>query len=255
MKNDMNFLPEDYLEKKAQQRTNIICLLLFVVVVSAVSIGWFITEKRRRVMLDEQVEMAQKMTLAAESLKKLDDLEKKKAQMKEKAELSAMLTEPIPRSLLIATITNNLPSGVSLISYELESKEIKQYEPPKTKKKVKTAGKKAVEETPKVKPKKFETIIDFIGVANSDLEVAQLIKDLSNSHLLSAVSLSYSEEFFKNNMTYRKFEINTLIAPEIRATEEDVLWARKQHMNHTNDQQINIADKSGMMKFFGSFLK
>ncbi len=255
MKNDMNFLPEDYLEKKAQQRTNIICLLLFVVVISAVSIGWFITEKRRRVMVSEQAEMAQKMTLAAESLKKLDDLEKKKLQMKEKAELSAMLTEPIPRSLLLATVTNNLPSGVSLISYELESKEIKQSEPPVTKKKIKTASKKKEDEKPKIKPKKFETVIDFIGVANSDLEVAQLIKDLSKSHLLSAVSLSYSEEFVKNDMNYRKFEINTSISPEIRATEEDVLWARQQHMNRSADQKINMADKNGMMKFFGNFLK
>ena len=254
MKNDMNFLPEDYLEKKAQQRTNIICLLLFVVVVSAVSVGWLITEKRRRVMVSEQNDMAQKMTLAAESLKKLDELEKKKVLMKEKAELSAMLTEPVPRSLLIATITNNLPSGASLISYELDSKEIKEAAPPKPKKK--TASKKKKPEIPKVKPKKFQTLIEFIGVANSDLEVAQLIKDLGNSHLLSSVSLSYSEEFFKNNISYRKFEIKTTISPEIKATEEDVLWAREQHMNRPAETPFNMAEKNGsMMKFFGSFLK
>ena len=253
MKNDMNFLPEDYLEKKAQQRTNIICLVLFALVISAVSVGWFITEKRRRVMVSEQQEMVQKMTLAAESLKKLDELEKKKVLMKEKAELSAMLTEPVPRSLLLATVTNNLPSGVSLLSYELESKEVKQPAPPVSKKKTKTNKKEP--EKPKIKPKQFETLVDFIGVANSDLEVAQLIKDLSISHLMSNVSLSYSEEFFKNDLSYRKFEIKSEISPEIRATEEDVQWARKQHMNRPAKQQIDMADKDGMKKFFGSFIK
>lgn len=233
MKENINFLPEDYLQKKAQQRTNIICLLLFVVVISAVAAGWLLTESRRKTMELEKVDMEQKMALASDSLKKLDELEKQRKLMEEKAELSAMLTEAIPRSLLMATITNNLPQGVSLISYKLGSKEIKVAPAPvaKTAAKKATYSKKAATPVvPKIDVKKFQTEVDFVGLAGSDLEVAKLISDLSKSHLMSNVSLKFSEEHVKDAMLYKRFEISAIMGPEIRASEEDVMWARKQHI-------------------------
>ena len=35
----VDFLPEDYIEKKAQQRANVICLCLFLVVLAGVGCG------------------------------------------------------------------------------------------------------------------------------------------------------------------------------------------------------------------------
>lgn len=238
MKENMNFLPEDYLEKKAQQRTNIICLLLFVVVISAVSAGWLLTENRRKQMVSQQKEMVEKMSLASDSLKKLDELEKKKVQMQDKAQLSAMLTEPVPRSLLLATITNNLPKGVSLLNYNLETREIKQ--PVVQEKKAVAGAKKTGSKASAKKPaepvvpvvtvKKFETEVRFTGLAGSDLEVAQLISDLSKSNLMANVSLKYSEEYTRGENAYKRFEISAVMGAETRATEEDVMWARKQHV-------------------------
>ncbi len=231
MKDNLNFLPEDYLQKKAQQRTNIICLILFVVVISSVAAGWFLTESRRKIMVRQQGEMAEKMALASDSLKKLEELEKKRSKMEDKAQLSAMLTEAIPRSLLLATITNNLPQGVSLVSYELNSKEIKSAPKPVVKAKtVKYKKKSKVPVEPKIEAKKFQTEIEFVGIAGNDLEVAKLISDLSKSHLMSNVYLKYSEEFQKDNMYYKRFEISAVMGPEIRASEEDVMWARDQHI-------------------------
>ncbi|MBN2064457.1 MAG: hypothetical protein JW745_06620 [Sedimentisphaerales bacterium] len=234
----MNFLPEDYLEKKAQQRTNIICLLLFILVLSGIAAGWFLTESRRKLMETQKLEMAERMELAGDSLAKLENLEKKKLQMQDKAQLSAMLTEPIPRSLLLATITNNLPAGVSLLSYNLDTREVKVALPKPTTTKTATAKtaaskKKSSEpEKPVIPVKKFETEVRFIGLAGSDLEVAQLISDLSKSNLMANVSLKYSEEFIRQESTYKRFEISAIMNPETKATEADVMWARKQHIKN-----------------------
>ncbi len=237
MKENMNFLPEDYLEKKAQQRTNIICLLLFILVLSGIAAGWFLTESRRKLMEAQKLEMAERMELAGDSLAKLENLEKKKQQMQDKAQLSAMLTEPIPRSLLLATITNNLPAGVSLLSYNLDTREIKVAQPKpvasKTTAKSSASKKKSSEpEVPVIPVKKFETEVKFIGLAGSDLEVAQLISDLSKSNLMANVSLKYSEEFIRQESTYKRFEISAVMNPETKATEADVMWARKQHIKN-----------------------
>lgn len=233
MKDNMNFLPEDYLAKKAQQRTNLVCLVLFIVVLSAVAAAWFITETRRRTMLNEQQQMAQQMALASESLKKLDELEKKRKMMEEKAQLSAMLTESVPRSLLLATITNNLPDGVSLVGYKLQSKEIKQSAPVKKtedKAKVSYAARKQAKTEPKVEAVKFETDISFVGLAGNDLEVAKMIEDLGKSHLMNNITLKYTEDFQKDQVTYKRFEVEAVLSPGVRASEDDVMWARSQHI-------------------------
>ena len=233
MKENMNFLPEDYLAKRAQQRTNIVCLVLFVVVISSVAAGWLLTENRRRTMIREQQEMSQQMALASESLKKLDELEKKRKLMEEKAQLSAMLTESVPRSLLLATITNNLPEGVSLINYELQSKELRAPAPVKKttdKAKVSYAARKQAQEQPKVEAKKFEIEISFVGMADNDLEVAKMIEDLGKSHLMNNITLKYTEDFEQDEIIYKRFEVEAVISPGIRASEDDVMWARTQHI-------------------------
>jgi len=116
MKDKLNFLPEDYLEKKAQQRTNIICLFLFLLVAGGVGTCFTLVEKRQQKMRKLEAEVNQKMNRASENLQQFETLETKKKQMMSKASISALLMEPVPRSLLLATITNNLPSSVSLLN-------------------------------------------------------------------------------------------------------------------------------------------
>ena len=120
----VDFLPEDYIEKKAQHRTNIICLTLFLLVTAGVGGGFAVTEQRQREIDAQTAKVNREMLQVSESLKQLEVLESKRKEMMKKASISASLMEPVPRSLLLATITNDLPVGVSLLKCKLDSKDI-----------------------------------------------------------------------------------------------------------------------------------
>jgi len=227
--NKVNFLPEDYVEKKAQHRTNLICLGLFFVVMAGVAGGFVVTEKRQR-EIDKQVEKVNEdMTRANESLKQLEELEKKKYQMMQKAAVSASLMETVPRSLLIATVTNDLPVGVSLLDVKLECKKQdsaanKPKEKSKNKKKSDNGKSEKKEEA--LEPLQFKSTMEVMGLAGSDIQVAQLISNLNRCSFFTQVNLVYSEECVEKEETLRKFKLMIHLDPAEKASETDVQMAR-----------------------------
>ncbi|MBN2130467.1 MAG: PilN domain-containing protein [Sedimentisphaerales bacterium] len=230
----LDFLPEDYVERKAQQRTNIICLSLFLVVLAGVGCGFAITESRQERIDEQLVRVNDEMKQADQSLRQLELLEQKRQQMMKKASVSASLMESVPRSLLIATVTNNLPAGVSLRSLELDSKEVKPVRatPDRrastTKKKVVSKSQPAEEPAPESpEPTRWETSMEIIGVAPSDLQVAEFVRRLHRSTLFKEVGLVFSEEEIVEEESLRHFKLAIRLDPDARASEQDVEMARE----------------------------
>ncbi|KPK77218.1 MAG: hypothetical protein AMJ79_04025 [Phycisphaerae bacterium SM23_30] len=231
----VNFLPEDYMDKKAQRRTNIVCLGLFVVVMAGVGGGFVMTERRQR-LVDERLSQINKdMRQASQSLQQLKLLEAKREEMMKKASISASLMEPVPRSLLLATVTNDLPVGVSLTEFELKSKDVSQDSDNLTPQARRVRNKKSQLSNNKAPttdqelftPKKWETTIEITGLAPTDIQVAQFIAQLHKSKLFQEVNLLYSEEHEVEEEIIRQFKLMVILDPEVRASEEEVAEARK----------------------------
>jgi len=232
MKNNVDFLPEDYLEKKAQRRTNIVCLFLFLLVVAGVGGAFLFTERQQGSLKQKVAEVNQKMLRASESLKQLDELEKKKKEMMEKAAISAMLMEPVPRSLLLATITNDLPERVSLVDYKMTCKVLKDNSRNSRSRNKRGRNKKKNTEAAKpAPPPKTETAIDFTGLAPTDLEVAKLIANLNKSSLFSQVNLKLSEEHKFANEVIRRFQLRLVLDQDARASNKDVEMTQHKHIS------------------------
>jgi len=231
----LDFLPEDYVEKKAQQRANVICLCLFLVVLAAVGCGFAITEKRQGQIDSRAEDVSQQMRKASESLKQLDVLEGKRNEMMKKAAISASLMELVPRSLLLATTTNDLPAGVSLTEFKLVSKNAKTQASASKGRTTRSRNKKSRRDTSTkenkdeqtIEPVKWETTIEIIGISPTNKEVAGLIGNLNKSMLFAVVNLIYTEEHEVQEETVRKFKLEVIMDPEARASEEDVQMARK----------------------------
>ena len=230
MNNNVDFLPQNYLEKKAQQRTNIICLILFIIVVAGVGTGFMLTQRRQSSLKNQASQICQQMAQASKTLEQLESLEKKKKQMMTKAKISAMLMDPVPRSLLLATITNNLPAGVSLTNYKLQTKEITNTT--KTKKSLNKKAKSNDDKDTKseIVPQKQETKIEFTGLAPTDIEVAQLIEHLNQSLLFGHVDLDFSEEHKIKDETMRRFKLTAILDQDAKASQKDVELARRKHI-------------------------
>lgn len=222
--NELSFLPDDYLERKAQRRTNAICAVLFLIVMVAIGSTFTITERAVREVEREHEQVEKEYTEAAKRIQLVQQLQDKQRRMAQQAELAASLLEKVPRSFLLAEITNALPAGVSLLDLNMESRlkvasqvtgsSAKQaFEQKKSSASAADAKKKAAESAAPA-PKVFDVTLKISGVAYTDVQVAMFITKLNQSKFLQDVNLLISDQFKLNEEQVRKFQIEARLNPQ-----------------------------------------
>jgi len=209
---DMNFLPADYLEKKAQNRTNAISLVLFVIVMGAIVGAFFWTDNQRSDVRDLRAEVDGQFEEAAKRLEQLDQLRVRKEQMTQKAKVTGALLERVPRSLILSELINRMPATIGLRDLTLDTKEIK-----KKTRAPKSALEKAKQDmanadkpgTPEmmIEISETEVTMRLVGVAPTDVEVAQFMADLGKSPMFGDLNLEYSQEEKVDRQQVRKFQV------------------------------------------------
>jgi len=221
---NINFVPDDYIQSNESRRTNLMYLVLLVVVMTAL-VGSFMTIKiRQRAFGAKKKLVNAKMVQAKEAIKQFEELQTKRKVMIKTALTTAELLEPVPRSVLLASLTNNLPEGVSLLRLKLVQKEPKNIGRAAAGSKYRQAqAKKATASQLKIpREKLLETYIDIEGVAPSDLQVAAYIEQLSGSTLLDNVALVQSKEHKIEDMIFRQFKLTAMLRKEVHLTGEDI---------------------------------
>ncbi len=227
---NINFVPDDYVQNNESRKTNLIYLVLFVVLMIALG-GSFMTIKiRQRACSVKEKLVNTKMTQIQKAIKQFEELQAKRGAMMRTALTTAELLEPVPRSVLLASLTNNLPQGVSLLKLSLVQKEPKQTNrvAPTSKYKAAQAKKAAAAQDKAVSREKLlETHIDIEGLAPSDLQVAAYIERLSNSSLLDNVALVESKEHKIEDSTFRRFKLTAMLEKDVHLTKKDVKKIRE----------------------------
>src|SRR5262245_13086490 len=128
--NTSSFLPEDYLAKKAEYRTNLISLVLFAVVMFAVVLAFFVTNRKAQQYKEMQAQVNAEYQQAGLKIQELTQLEQQKSEMLTKAELAGSLVERVPRSILLAELINRMPERLALLDFDLKSEKVKAAAPP-----------------------------------------------------------------------------------------------------------------------------
>jgi Tfp pilus assembly protein PilN len=219
---NINFVPDDYVQNNESRRTNLLYLVLFIVVMAALG-GSFATIKiRQRRLNAEQQHVNAKLGRAQEAIEQFEHLQAKRKEMMKTALTTAELIEQVPRSILLASLTNNLPAGVSLLQLNLA-----QIEPKKTTRSgPKTTYQKAQAvkaDAPEVsREKRLKTHIDIKGVAPSNLQVAAYIRSLTSSSLLDNVALVESKEHKIDDTSFTQFKLTAMLAKDVHLTKEDI---------------------------------
>lgn len=230
---NINFVPDDYIRSNESKRTNLIYIILFAVVMVAL-LGSFFTIKYRKKMLNNRERILDsELALRKEEIKKVQQLQDRRNQMWNRALITADLIEPVSKSLLLASLTNNLPNGVSLLKLNLIQKESKgqsQYAASTAATKYQSI-KDSIDEVSieaRSPEKGLETHIDIDGIAPSDLEVAAYIERLGNSELITNVALIESREFeaknskSKSSQKFRHFKLTAMLNNNFELKAEDV---------------------------------
>lgn len=234
--NQLSFLPDDYLERKAQRRSNALCAGLFLIVMLGMGSAFALTERSLRGIEAEYERVEKEFTDAAGRIKQVEQMQEKQRRMAHQADLTASLLEKVPRSYLIAEVTNSMPPGVSLLDFALDSKvksvaQVETQQAAFQKKAKSTAAKKAAaaaaESLPKGQPKNLDVTLKISGVADSDVLVAQFINRLGRSRVLRDVNLVISEEFnaklggddkSRDGVKLRRFVIEMALDPTATVT-------------------------------------
>jgi hypothetical protein len=217
---DTNFLPEEYMERRLQRRTNAISLALFVVVMGAVVAAYYVTDRQRSEIRSLQGQVNQRFEEAAKRLEQLDMLQRRKDAMVRKAQVSAALIERVPRSVVLAELVNNMPVALSLLDMNLSTRVLQTAPRPTTAlqqaRQTRAAAAAAADAMPELP--QTEITMYLIGQAPTDVEVAQFMTALGQSPMFDDVNLVFSEEDHVDGRPMRRFRIEMRLDQNVDLT-------------------------------------
>lgn len=232
---DINFVPDDYIRNNESRRTNLMYILLLGAVMTALCGSFMTIMIRKRALAAKERLVNTKLAEAQEAIKQFEKLQTKRKAMLKTALTTSELLEPVPRSVLLASLTNNLPPGTSLLKLSIVQRKPKKNTANKassTNKYQKSKAKKQPgAETTKISMERMmEMHISIEGVAPSDLQVASCIEHLNNSNLLDNIALVESKEYKMDDTTFfRQFKLTAMLKQDVHLTKEDISKIRAKY--------------------------
>ena len=220
----INFLPGDYQERRIRRRATFRCLGIAAgsLMLLALAVGLVFVRtigvKAARYLVEQQY------AEASRQIDQLKQLEERKAGLLRKVELSTTLLERVPRSYLLARLTNYLPPGTSLLVLTMKMEDVAAPagQPPPDGGKTSKASPPAGAKGEPAKVKQFVVRVD--GLARTDVDVAEFLQRLTNDPLFQDVDLQFSEEFpYQEKIRMRRFQLGF----RLRAQADKILESGK----------------------------
>ena len=217
--NELSFLPDDYLDRKQRRRTNAICAVLFCIVISSIAGAFTVTERSMREIEKQAADVDLQYTSAAKRIEQYQQMEEKQRTMQHQAELTASLLEKVPRTKILARITNGIPQGVSLLDFTLNSTlSTAPQSAPKTAfdaRKAELDASRGVISAMASQPRVYDVSMRLTGVAPNDGQVSKFITKLNTTPMFKDVNLVFTDEFVAGDKEskLRKFAIEMNLNP------------------------------------------
>jgi Tfp pilus assembly protein PilN len=182
---------------------------MICVVIAAV----FSERKAARVRTEYQ-QVSQEYRRAGELIVQMQQLEAKKNQVIAKAQTAAELLERVPRSYLLACLTNALPPGASLTDVKLTTNQAQPAGQQVTSARNKFRSREAARAAQagegtaeKVKLPPPQVTLEVSGLAETDVQVAEFIYNMRANPLMKSVELVFSEQREMETVAARKFQV------------------------------------------------
>ena len=219
----INLLPEDYLARRSQQRANVLCLVLFAVVIAGVVGAAVVSEDKASQARANREEVNAQYREASQLIAQMQQLEAKKSDVIAKAQMASELFERVPRSCLLATLTNALPPGGSLTRVRLKTERPnarQQVTKGKSKFRARRAQRTSAKKKTSVKRPPLKVTLEVMGLAQTDVEVAQFLANMQNCPLMKSVEMGFSEEEKIGEAIVRKFNVTMELKPDAHVATE-----------------------------------
>lgn len=230
-----SFLPADYIREKSERRANLLTLTLFAIVMGGVIVAFGVTNRSWQQLRSRQATVNELYVQEGQKLEQLKALEAQRAQMMDKAEITAALLEKVPRWAMLGELTLRMPTDMRLDSLALKStrtdtkpqavdpKAAKPGPTPLVKSLTdKVSGKKVEPPKPKIAPPKFTYALTIAGTAQQNNDIADYIASLKQSPVLDKVEMAFIKVVREKDTELRKFEVTATLridADSVRLSE------------------------------------
>ena len=203
--NSMNLLPDSYIKRQFRDRIDMVCIVIFAIVMG----GAFLVDRITRTGYDKAHDNYSNATVMSGKASGLTEeffaLQRTKDAMITEAKGTMKMEERIPRSYLLAVITNALPKTVSLTKVQLETKipEISKDKEDSRKTGMKNSSvqrkssteQSAVDVPPEPKPDPVVTVtIEGVSVSENDYDIAEFIRILKGKGLYKKITPLYARQ-------------------------------------------------------------
>lgn len=241
-----SFLPEDYLRGKADNRTNLMGVGLFLVVTLGVVGAFFVTNRQWNDVRQYQESVNVRYATAAAEIEQLKELEVQEGELLDKAELTAALIERVPRTTLLAELINRGPEQMTLLEVDVSSERTDQRVQSRSKKKAAAEAGSLSKTTKKSKVRKeedehvilaprYRTHIEITGVAPKNQDVAEYLHGLQSCELLRNVEMIQSSESVINDRLVYEFRIEADVHMDADARSIEPVERVRRGKDHFND--------------------
>ena len=220
---DSSFLPDDYLDAARERRTNIAGLVLFAAMLGGVAIWFTRSNVEYHEIRDRQAQVGHSFAAVADRIRDMQEQERTRQQMIDRAQLAMSLIDPVPRSILLSELVTRMPERVSLVELNLRSEPVRSARPrgaaapaPRGAARPANRAGAAPSKPEPVRPDPIRYALNVVlsGMAPTDLDVSEYLQALNACDLLESVRLELSEERLVGGRPTRHFRIAIRIAPE-----------------------------------------
>jgi Tfp pilus assembly protein PilN len=225
-----SFLPEDYIARKTETRVNVLILGLFALVLGGVVAAFVATNRHWKDIRVRQQTVNEQWALEGAKMEELKKLEDQRAQMMEKAQITAALVERVPRWAVLGEVTLRRPLEMRFDTLIIKSTRTEPVAPlpvkgapaapaPMFKNLTdKITGTAAAPEKPKIKAPTFTYTLTINGSTAKNTDVADFLASLKASPIFTSVELSFIRETKEKDRELRKFEISANIRNDADTT-------------------------------------
>jgi Tfp pilus assembly protein PilN len=193
------FLPDEFHARKTRKRSNLICGALFLTAMAGLGVGFAVSERSLRTLEAEHAAVDRQYDSAADRVLRLQRLADEEQRLARQSALAASYIDKLPRSYVVAQLTNALPPGVSLTSLEID----------------------AAAKTPALQPP--DANVRLTGVAESEVQVSLLIDKLIRSSPLSRIAPQSDSTVNHDRTPERHFSLTMWLDHKADATESPAL--------------------------------
>jgi Tfp pilus assembly protein PilN len=210
--NEMHgFLPDDYIERKVQIRTNILWALIFVIVAGGIGAAFFIAQKKVKDAEVQNQEVNQRYAAASKLIEQFQRMQDEQQKLNKQAELAYSLVEKVNRSNILATLTNGLPKNTFLVDFTLDGKRKTDDSSKMTSYQRTEAAKAGV--LMSAKPILYDVTMKVKGLAFNPTSVADYAGVLQSCPLFKEVNILEIKDSTYRGQKLRSFELEVVLDP------------------------------------------